>query len=461
MAKRNLKKTRVQVLEEALQELIDTLSLTDIDEVSGNEVTMEVPENATEEQLEAKITSIITAVDESDNLPIIRPEDEFSAATQNVIDELKERLKAPAKEVDLSPYDMEDIIEDIEVAEELPELVAIANKYEEFGNMVGYIGSYKKFEVLKEAMLMELKKGEVKEDAAPASKETPKAEKEKPVKEKATKKEKPVKEPVMKVVKEKDVQLIEDDFLPGISINPKFKAACPELTAEELKGLEELILKDGKILNPAIVWQGHNQLVDGHNRYEIAKKNGLEFPTIEKEFTDENAVVLWIKENAIAQRNLTDFQKYELAKEIEDMLSATGKKKQAEKGSGKASRTFGTNAKTEKAAEKHNTREELSKKIGVSGRQIAKAKVIAKEAPEEVKEEVRKGKKTIGKAYDEVKKDKPKKTNPKNDNIKLKNASRELRLWIQKYKGIPVVEEFIDPVIDVVGNIDAKIKDLE
>lgn len=453
MAKK-VTKTRIQLLEEALQELINELSLTDIDPVSKNEVPMEVPENASEAQLELKILDILNAKDDDDGLPIIRPEDKFSDGTEKIIAELKESLAAPAKKtppaknqkaaekaVNLPPYDKEDIIEDIEVAEELSELVAIANKYEEFGNMVGYIGSYKKFEILKEAMLMELEKRQnIKPtDPPPTVKETAK-----PVKERSAKKEKSVKEP--------DLSETEDTVYFEISINPKFKAACPELTPEEFKALEELILKDGKILTPGITWQG--QLVDGHNRYEIAKKHNLEFPLIEKDFADENAVILWIKENAIAQRNLTDFQKYELAKEIEEILVGTGKKKQATKAGGKITRV------PNKEDEKHNTRDELSKKIGVSSRQIAKAKVIEKEAPEEVKDEVRKGTKSLNKAYDEVTKDKPKKIT-KNSDLKLYNASRELRLWVTKYQKEPLVEEFIDSIVDVIGSIDEKIKDLK
>ncbi|MFA5151264.1 MAG: hypothetical protein WC554_01765, partial [Clostridia bacterium] len=186
MAKK-VTKTRVTLLEEALLELIRELSLTDVDDATGNVITMTIPDNASEEQLETKIIEIITAIDEDDGLPIIRPDDKFSIATQSIIDELNESLKAPEKEVDLAPYDIEDIIEDIEVAEELPELVAIANKYEELSDMVGYIGSYKKFEVLKEAMLRELKKGTEPE---------PDAKKVEPVKEK------PVKTPVSETKKE-------------------------------------------------------------------------------------------------------------------------------------------------------------------------------------------------------------------------------------------------------------------
>jgi len=40
----------------------------------------------------------------------------------------------------------------------------------------------------------------------------------------------------------------------------------------------------------------------------------------------------WIKENAISQRNLTDYAKYELVHDIEKLLLEIGKKKKEESG---------------------------------------------------------------------------------------------------------------------------------
>lgn len=70
-----------------------------------------------------------------------------------------------------------------------------------------------------------------------------------------------------------------------IRVNQKFKDLIPPLTADERKQLEENILKDG-IRDPLVVWNG--TLVDGHNRYEIARKHGLEYRVVEKEFRDED-----------------------------------------------------------------------------------------------------------------------------------------------------------------------------
>ena len=51
-------------------------------------------------------------------------------------------------------------------------------------------------------------------------------------------------------------------------------------------------------------WNGI--IVDGHNRYEICSKHGIEFKTIERKFDSRDHVILWMLENQLGKRNLTD-----------------------------------------------------------------------------------------------------------------------------------------------------------
>jgi hypothetical protein len=57
------------------------------------------------------------------------------------------------------------------------------------------------------------------------------------------------------------------------------------------------------------VWRGY--IVDGHHRFEIAKKHDIPFGVerLDDELADEAAVFEWIKNNALGQRNLTAEQK--------------------------------------------------------------------------------------------------------------------------------------------------------
>lgn len=81
--------------------------------------------------------------------------------------------------------------------------------------------------------------------------------------------------------------------LNALKIDPEFQGKIPPLTFEELNQLEANILRDGRIINPIIVWQG--LIVDGHNRYTIAKKHPeIPFTVHEKEFASRYEAIIWI-----------------------------------------------------------------------------------------------------------------------------------------------------------------------
>ena len=76
-------------------------------------------------------------------------------------------------------------------------------------------------------------------------------------------------------------------------------------------------LGGGRIINPIIVWQG--LIVDGHNRYTIAKKHPeIPFTVHEKEFASRYEAIIWICKNQLGRRNLTPEQKkYLIGKQYE------------------------------------------------------------------------------------------------------------------------------------------------
>ena len=103
-------------------------------------------------------------------------------------------------------------------------------------------------------------------------------------------------------------------------IDPEFADKIPPLTEDEYRLLEENILADGKIISPLITWNGI--IVDGHNRYRILQAHPeIPYETMEMEFSDRYAVIVWICRNQLGRRNLTDEQKKFL----------TGKRYEAEK----------------------------------------------------------------------------------------------------------------------------------
>ena len=113
-------------------------------------------------------------------------------------------------------------------------------------------------------------------------------------------------------------------ILSALKIDPEFQGKIPPLTFEELNQLEANILRDGRIINPIIVWRG--LIVDGHNRYTIAKKHPeIPFSVHEKEFASRYEAIIWICKNQLGRRNLTPEQKkYLIGKQYEAEKCANG-----------------------------------------------------------------------------------------------------------------------------------------
>ena len=95
----------------------------------------------------------------------------------------------------------------------------------------------------------------------------------------------------------------DSNQLPILTIDPEFKNLIPPLLLEERTGLEQSILNEG-CRDALVTW--HGVLIDGHNRYEICKKHGIQFQIIELDFDDRDDVIDWIYQNQLSKRNLTD-----------------------------------------------------------------------------------------------------------------------------------------------------------
>jgi len=84
-------------------------------------------------------------------------------------------------------------------------------------------------------------------------------------------------------------------------INQDLKKLIPPLSAEEFAQLERNCIDQG-IRDPLVVWDG--VIVDGHNRYKIAQRHGLEFNVVNMNFANVAEVEQWMDENQIGRRNL-------------------------------------------------------------------------------------------------------------------------------------------------------------
>ena len=105
-----------------------------------------------------------------------------------------------------------------------------------------------------------------------------------------------------------------------IVVLPELKAYIDPLTPDEYESLERSILDEG--CRDALVLWG-NILVDGHNRFGICQKHGLPFKTIQNErFQNMEDIHLWMIDQHLGRRSVSDFQRGVLALRKRDILAA-------------------------------------------------------------------------------------------------------------------------------------------
>ena len=214
-----------------------------------------------------------------------------------------------------------------------------------------------------------------------------------------------------------------------MKIKEEFKNLIPALSVEEFKQLEENCLAEG-IRDAIITWHGY--IIDGHNRYEIATKNELQYESIEKSFDSEDDVKEWMIHNQFGRRNLSNYQRSVLALELESVFSARAKEKELERKT-----TFHKSEKSN--IETVNTVKEISKVANVSHDTIAKVKVIQATATPEVKAKLSTGEVSINQVYQDIKKEE-KKTERLNqiEEIKIKIEEENLTVENKKYHVIAI-----------------------
>lgn len=187
-----------------------------------------------------------------------------------------------------------------------------------------------------------------------------------------------------------------------IEIKEEFKKLIPALTTEEYKQLEDNCLEEG-IREKIILW--NNYIIDGHNRYNIAKQWNLEFETKSKNFNTIEDVKIWMLDNQFGKRNLSDAQRYLNRNEKRKLLKAQGVEKYKKTVGRPLKKSLST---IDNDLLKHNTQKIIANELGWSTGKVAMADVVFKKATPEIEEKVLTNEITINQAYKEIKKDEKK-----------------------------------------------------
>jgi ParB-like chromosome segregation protein Spo0J len=174
-----------------------------------------------------------------------------------------------------------------------------------------------------------------------------------------------------------------------LNIEKEYQELIPPLSVDEFAQLESNILSDG-CRDSIVTWE--ETIIDGHNRYAICKKHGIDFKIITMEFADRSHAREWIIRNQFGRRNLPPYVRVELALELESTIAA--RSKQGER--------TDLLQKSEKS-EPLNSTKEIASIAGVSHDTVAKVKTIKALASDETKDKLAKGEISINKAYQETK----------------------------------------------------------
>lgn len=216
----------------------------------------------------------------------------------------------------------------------------------------------------------------------------------------------------------------------NILIDSEFQALIPPLSAEERAQLEANLLADG-CRDPLVVWvqpapepgthkcYAHDEskcdlvpeddvwhcrhcehnparqeyvLIDGHNRYEICMRNGIEYSIEEMLFESREDVIVWMVDNQRGRRNLNDFQRTELQLKKKSAIAA---KARANQQGGQGGVLLSANS-----PEAIDTRKEIAAAAGVGENTVSKVERIQETAAPELIDALRSSKVSINAASD-------------------------------------------------------------
>ncbi|MGV0960696.1 MAG: plasmid replication/partition related protein [Limnohabitans sp.] len=163
----------------------------------------------------------------------------------------------------------------------------------------------------------------------------------------------------------------------NITVNEELKAYIDPLTPEEHDALERSILAEG--CRDALVLWG-DVLVDGHNRYGICQKHGLSFQTVQnKRFQTMEDVHLWMIDQHLGRRSVSDFQRGVLALRKREILQA--RRAQATAASGAAEGAAPHQAEDTSLLK---SRSDIAKAARLSSSQVVHIEKIQKQAAPEL-----------------------------------------------------------------------------
>jgi len=171
-----------------------------------------------------------------------------------------------------------------------------------------------------------------------------------------------------------------------ITINEDLRAYIDPLTEDEFAALERSLLSEG--CRDALVLWG-DLLVDGHNRYGICQKHGIPFNTMQNHtFQSMDDVHLWMIDNHLGRRSVSDYQRGVLALRKKELVSARAPQTQSQ---GASAEPEGADASVQPTVEPPWTRQAIARAARVSSATLGQIEKIQKTAAPELVDAVKAG----------------------------------------------------------------------
>ena len=168
----------------------------------------------------------------------------------------------------------------------------------------------------------------------------------------------------------------------NITINETLRAYIDPLTENEYAALERSLLAEG--CRDALVLWGE-VLIDGHNRYAICRQHDIAFRTVQNDsFASIEDVQLWMIDNHLARRSVSDFQRGVLALRKKEIVAARA-------GTADDNQPAAAEAADAPAAKPMQTRQDTARIAGISSNTIGQIEKIQRAATPELVQAVRVG----------------------------------------------------------------------
>ena len=101
---------------------------------------------------------------------------------------------------------------------------------------------------------------------------------------------------------------MDTNNLPPLKVDALFQRLIRPAKKKDLAKLERSLVAEG-CKSPISVWKG--TIVDGHKRYEICRRKGISFTTMEMPFACRESAIAWICQQQLERKDLTDeYRKY-------------------------------------------------------------------------------------------------------------------------------------------------------